>query len=449
VIVLSAWATISFLACLFLDDLNIHPFHQAVSLQSWTQQGETIEGDFSGDLLGWSVALSADASILAIGAKGYDNNTGYVKVFRADDDGGNWEQLGQTILGDDAYDDFGRSVGITSDGTTIICGSPQWSDENYDSPGYVRVFSLEGDSSLGTDNWMKIGQDIIGEANGDLLGWSVTISSDGKTIAVGAVGNDGINGNIGVNSGRVRIYRLVDDDGGSWEQIGQDIDGEAADYETGSSVSLSADGLIIAIGAAYGDYNGDASGQVTVYRYDGEGSSWVRLGQSIYGNSVGDWFGYSVNLSPDGETLAVGSPGEYSKNDRPGYVKVFFLTSGDDIDDANTWNQIGRDIVGDANGNEFGYSVSLSDNGQTLAVSARTADRTNAAYLGYVRIYGIDDVESNWIQIGDDINGEDPYDSSGHSVSLSADGSKVAIGSPFNDANGEDAGHARVFASER
>ncbi len=411
-----------------------------------------IEGDGAGDLLGGSVALSGDASILAIGARGYNNFTGYVKVFLADDDGRNWVQLGQTIFGNNDYDDFGYSVGITPDGMTIICGSQY---RYNDAPGYVKVFTLEGDSSLGTDIWKQIGRDIIGEANGDIFGFSVAISDDGKTIVIGAITNDGIKG---ADSGHVRIYHLVDDDGGSWEQIGQDIEGEAEDYEIGSSVSLSADGSTVAIGAAVCYYNGHNAGQVTVYRYDGEGSSWIRLGQSIYGDIAGDWFGQSVSLSPDGETLAIGSPGYWEDNDRPGYARVFSLMSGDEIGDANTWNQIGQDIIGNGNGDEFGWSVSLSDDGKTLGVGADTGDvknSNNGVNSGYVRVYRMDDVESIWIQIGDDIEGEWYSDNSGWSVSLSADGSKVAIGSPGSYvflptayANGEDAGHVKVFALE-
>jgi hypothetical protein len=409
-----------------------------VPIPRWKQLGATIERDLiddRADRLRWdrfgtSVALSADASILAIGAPGYIDNIGFVKVFRVDDDGGNWVQLGQTIFGDNAYDDFGISVDISPDGMTIICGSPQMGHD-YDSPGYVRVFSLEGDSSLGTDNWKKIGEDIIDEANTDsfrMFGHVATISSDGKTIAVYA------HGNIYVNTGHVRIYRQVANNGASWEQIGQDIRGEATEYQIGTSVSLSADGSIVVIGAAGGDYNGDESGQVTVYRYDGEGSSWERLGQSIYGHIAGDWFGTSVDLSLDGNTLAISSPGK-DENDRPGsgYVRVFSLTNGDDINNTDTWNQIGQDILGDANGDAFGLSVSLSDDGQTLAVSARA---------GYVRIYRMDDVESNWIQIGDDIDEEYSF---WRYVSLSADGSKVAIGTPYSQ---EGAGRARVFALE-
>ncbi len=125
---------------------------------SWEQQGPTIFGDGAGDLLGLSVALSSAASILAMGAPGYNNNTGYVKVYRADDDGGNRVQLGQTIYDDATGDWFGQSVDITAKGTTIICGSPGSSVVN-DRPGYVRVFSLvDGNNDLGTDtSWEQIG----------------------------------------------------------------------------------------------------------------------------------------------------------------------------------------------------------------------------------------------------------------------------------------------------
>jgi hypothetical protein len=84
------------------------------------------------------------------------------------------------------------------------------------------------------------------EENGDQFGQSVSISNDGKMIAVGAVMNDG---DIRVDSGHVRIYHLEEDDGTRWEQIGQDINGKAAGDGSGGSVSLSADGMMVAIGS--------------------------------------------------------------------------------------------------------------------------------------------------------------------------------------------------------
>ncbi|KAL3806163.1 hypothetical protein ACHAXA_004492 [Cyclostephanos tholiformis] len=227
---------------------------------------------------------------MVIGAPWYKNNTGYVKVYQTNNDG-NRVQLGQTIYGYPIDDYFGYSVDITSDGMIIICGSPV-----NDKPGYARVFSLEADI------WKQIGGDIIGEAIGDDFGISVSISNDGETIAVGADFNDVM------TSGHVRIYRLVND-GTIWEQIGKDIDGEEGVNNFGGSVSLSADGSIVAIGAAFSGNNGDDSGQVTVYRFDSDESSWKWLGQSIYGDKAYDYLGWSINLSYDGSTLAIGSPG--------------------------------------------------------------------------------------------------------------------------------------------
>ncbi len=165
------------------------------------------------------MALSSDASTLAMGAPYYNNNTGYVKVYRADNDGGNRVQLSQTIYGDATDDYFGYSADITADGMTIICGSPG-SYGNDDWAGYVRVFSLvDGNEDLGTEtSWEQIGRDIIGEANGDQFGYSVSISEDGKTIAVGTYYNNGDNG---VNSGHIRIYRLEEDEGTRWGRIKQ------------------------------------------------------------------------------------------------------------------------------------------------------------------------------------------------------------------------------------
>jgi hypothetical protein len=50
-----------------------------------------------------------------------------------------------------------------------------------------------------------------------------------------------------------------------WDLLGKDIDGEAAGNQSGYSVSLSSDGSRVAIGAPYNGDNGSGSGQVRVY----------------------------------------------------------------------------------------------------------------------------------------------------------------------------------------
>ena len=90
-------------------------------------------------------------------------------------------------------------------------------------------------------SWVQVGEDIIGEAY-NFSGWSVSLSSDGSIVAIGAPATYG----NGSNAGHVRIYK---NQNGTWSQIGQDIDGEAAGDLSGFSVSLSSNGSIVAIGS--------------------------------------------------------------------------------------------------------------------------------------------------------------------------------------------------------
>ena len=99
------------------------------------------------------------------------------------------------------------------------------------------------------DSWTQLGLDISGETAYDYSGHSVSLSSDGKTLAIGATDNDG-NGNA---SGHVRVYNY---NGTAWSQLGSDIDGETENDQSGWSVSLSSDGNTVAIGAYGNDGNG-------------------------------------------------------------------------------------------------------------------------------------------------------------------------------------------------
>jgi hypothetical protein len=107
--------------------------------------------------------------------------------------------------------------------------------------------------------WVQIAQDIDGEASGDRSGFSVSLNADGSRVAIGTPLNDGTSG---INRGQTRIYDLS---GNTWVKVGQDIDGETAGDRSGSSVSLSANGNRVAIGAPYNDGNGADSGQTRIY----------------------------------------------------------------------------------------------------------------------------------------------------------------------------------------
>ena len=102
-------------------------------------------------------------------------------------------------------------------------------------------------------------------------------------------------------------------------------------------------------------------------------------------------------------------------------------------------SQLGLAIDGEAAGDFSGYSVALSSDGSRVAIGAPY----NGSNAGHVRIYDLDG--GTWTQVGSDINGEAEGDISGHSVALSSDGSRVAIGAYNNDGNGNGAGHVRMY----
>ena len=91
------------------------------------------------------------------------------------------------------------------------------------------------------------------------------------------------------------------------DQQGADIDGEAADDHSGSSVSLSSDGTTVAIGALDNDGNGSNSGHVRIYAWNSATSAWEQQGADIDGEAADDYSGCSVSLSSDGTTVAIGA----------------------------------------------------------------------------------------------------------------------------------------------
>lgn len=332
-------------------------------------------------------------------------------------------QIGNDINGESAGDVFGRTVSLSSDGNVLAIGAPNNDGANGSNSGHVRVYT----NIAGT--WTQIGDDIEGESGSDSSGFALSLSSDGNVVAIGAHQNDG----NGFNSGHVRIFRNT---GGSWVQIGNDIDGEAAVDLFGFSVSLSEDGGFLAVGAP--NNNGAAgsnTGHVRVYQNISE--TWTQIGDDIDGEAINDQSGFSIDISSNGEIVAIGAPGNDGTAIGAGHVRVFQNISG-------IWTQIGDDIDSNPGDITFGESVSLSSNGMIVALGSPNADGIGVD-SGVVRVF--QNISGTWTQIGSDISGEVAQDESGHkdSISLSSDGSIIAIGARFNDDSAGAAGHVRIF----
>ncbi|CAK9106856.1 Uncharacterized protein (Fragment) [Durusdinium trenchii] len=392
----------------------------ASATTDWSQEGADIDGEFAGDQSGSAVSLSSDGNTVAIGAPsntGNGDNSGHVRVYRFNSTG--WTQLGGDIDGEAVGDFSGLSVSLSSDGNTVAIGA-QNNDGNGTSSGHVRVYRFN------STGWAQRGADIDGEAAGANSGFAVSLSSDGNTVAIGAPRNDG----NGTESGHVRVYRF---ESSEWAQLGADIDGEASFDQSGRSVSLSSDGNTVAIGAPENDGAANRAGHVRVYRYDS--IAWTKMGDDIDGDAAEEQAGWSVSLASDGNTVAIGAPFNNENSFFAGQVRVYRF-------DASAWTQLGNDIAGQVNEEGLGYSVSLSSDGNTVATGSPFNGGSNGSR---VQVYRFD--SSEWTQLGADIDAEAPGDLSGSSVMLSSDGSTVAIGAPGNDGNGSNAGHVRVYRS--
>ena len=180
----------------------------------------------------------------------------------------------------------------------MAIGSPRQTDSSLRSQ--VRMY----ERGNGGGDWVQLGQGIDCEAPGDLSGYSLSMSSDGTRVAIGAINNDGSGTgaytSYTLGKGQVRIFKY---DSGTWTQVGSDIDADAVGDQLGFSVSLSSDGTRVAVGApgqvyAYAGTGGGDTGYVRIY-YESSGS-WVQMDTDIDGEAAGDHSGYSLSMSSDG-----------------------------------------------------------------------------------------------------------------------------------------------------
>lgn len=330
-----------------------------------------------------------------------------------------WVQRGSDIIGQAFNDNCGRSISMSEDASRIAIGS-HFHSGSIANAGEVRVFSYGG------GGWTQLGSGIEGKAANDRFGWSVALSRDGNTLAVGATHHDA----GGIDAGQVSVYRW---DGTTWNQLGSDITGGFLNDYLGYSVALSSDGNTMAVGVSRNDDNGTDAGKVTVYSWDG--TSWNKKGNDVTGALPNEEFGFSVEMSGDGNTFVVGADRASLNGTYSGQIRAFEW-------DGSSWSQKGSDINGSALGDFFGFDVSINKTGDVIAGGAIYNDG-NVPDAGHVKVYAWDG--SDWQQKGADIQGEAMDDLSGSAVSLSNSGDQIAIGAYKNDATGTDAGQIRVF----
>jgi FG-GAP repeat len=290
------------------------------------------------------------------------------------------------------------------------------------------------DPSPKVKEWVLVGSRIDGQGDGWNLGSTVVLNQDATRLAVCAPNafppaQDGTNTtNSATTRGLVQVFALLGSPASA--QLGQDIWGEAVELDSfNRSVPLSdtlpvtadmnAVGDVMVVGSPFHDVNDTFrnAGLAEVYKYDATAKRWIPVGNAVPGTTAGALFGASVAMNQEGFIFVIGAPGS---NQNIGEVSVYQLVD-------HEWRRRGSPIQGTLADGRFGTSVSLSADGNRLAVGGRS----NLELTQVVKIYTFDAFVSNEWQTLGSIDGGSTLASTGWYTSMSADGNRLVVSNSY------------------
>lgn len=319
-----------------------------------------------------SLSLSADGSILVVGNQ-FSNQGGvgdggmaviYTKV------GATWS-LTQKIFSSDiaASDYFGSGVCVSGDGSTIVVGAPA-DDDGASAQGSAYIFEKVG----GT--WTQVQKIIQSDTRSSgFFGSRVRISNDGTTLVVGAYEHDGVGANVGA------AYIFDKSGGGTWSQTLKLYPPNTTTEFYAQGLDISGDGNVIAVGAPRDDTTSTNMGRVFMYVKSGGAWSNTPTQTFQYNTAVTEdkYFGWSVGLSQNGNTLIVGAPYEDTEQTDSGAIHIYERTNG-------VWTPVKREYTGvNPSGEGLGTSVAISDDGKVYIAGNENDDPVITS--GIVTVY--------------------------------------------------------------
>lgn len=300
----------------------------------------------------------------------------------------------------------------------------------------------------------------------DRFGYAVSLSADGTRLAVGAIHEassaTGVDGgqvdNGAAGSGAVYVFARS---GTTWAQEAYlKASNTGANDSFGYSVSLSADGTRLAVGATNEDSSASGVGGLqadngaldggAVYVFSRVGTAWTQEAYVKASNTdANDYFGYAVSLSADGTRLVVGARYESSaaigvggneadNSASESGAAYVFVRSG------TSWAQEAYLKASNAGAaDHFGLAVALSSDGTRLAVGA-IGDDSSATGIGGNQadngagnagaVYVFSRTGTTWTQEAYiKASNTGASDLFGTSVALSGDGARLAVGARFED----------------
>ena len=310
----------------------------------WTETRFTASDGAATYGFGSSVAVSADGSTALVGSVGVDagavDQVGAAYVYRRN--GTLWQETKLAPTDGGLRDWFGAGVALSADGNTALVGAP--GDPGFPQPGAAYVYQWTG--SAWSETKLAPGAPRNRFAN------SVSLSSDGMTIAAGSEDEDS-------RRGAAYVYQW---NGSLWLEKRILASDGSANRQFGSAVRLSGDGDALIVGSRLDTVNGNFA-QGSAYVYGRVGADWVEQKKlTASDGAASDEFGVAVALNFDGSRALVGSPfHDEGANDSQGKAYLF---------EGGTWVET-KIVASDGSADDwFGLSVDLSADGQSMLVGS-------------------------------------------------------------------------------
>lgn len=284
------------------------PGNSNVQVYSWNGTSYTVirNSTETATAAGWSVAINSAGNRIAVGAptnSATGTDRGAVEILDYSGSGTTWNSHGIIAYGEANGDKSGWCVSLNSSGNRVAIGAP-FNDigGTITQAGHTRVYH----NTSGT-SWIKLGIDLDGSSINEQSGFNISLNDVGDIVAIGNIQDDTSANN---DAGTTRVYKWSGGAGtsGSWSQQGLDLNGNPGDL-LGYSVSLNSEGNILAIGAPFRDNaSGIDSGGAQVYEFDNTNVIWKQIRPLLQGQSVGEQSGLSVSLSKNSKKIIVGAP---------------------------------------------------------------------------------------------------------------------------------------------
>lgn len=387
----------------------------ACGVSAQSLKGSMLTGIVNKEQFGRNVKLSADGSILAVGApfnSKYGDRVGRLAVYKFD--GSNWQMMGNEIWPGKKDFSFGEMMELSQDGKKLIVATPFGGVSFYDFDGkdwikapqgiqlknnsdQIDALTITPDAKkiafsfdcarhrtlcinafyFDGQQWLQDGGDIIPSPDVKIYSLALSLSANGQMLVVGNYSKDTKQYK---NVGEVLLYSMEAD---KWVEQSTKFIGDLPSGNLGMQVTLSTAGNTIVASSSSMDIFGQNAGFVETYTQNGK--EWMRHVPTIKPTRSNSYFAHAISLSADGTILALSAP--YIGFGAPGYVKVY--KSG-----ASRWQEIamitdkgGVEISTPAN-NTVGWSIALSSDGKTLAIGFPHNDE-NGDMSGKVMVYDL------------------------------------------------------------